>query len=430
MNKKVKNIIYIFFVVCVLLGIIGLTYGYFDLIIDGAGKNNVVTAGSLKIKYIDGDAVSFNNVFPGDSVTKEITVENIGTLDTTYTLMLNITSNEIINDELKINYSCEKFDSSGKSVGTCENVDDIDIPAYEGSLVVNSNISIESNYVHKYLVKIELIDTGENQNYNKNKNFFGKIGVKEYSEIDSVRVTNASVSSTGSATSTGYTLSLNTKNISSSLINSVTYVIYSKLSSESLYQKVGIVSSSNKTSNFSASYSKSMSIDVSSVLEYKVESYNSSTGQKLGTYEFSLGPFCFVAGTKVKTENGYKNIEDIKVGEYVYSYNLDSNNLELKKVINVISSKTIDTYTITIKDKTVEMSPRHQVYIVDKGWTRAYDLEIGDKMLSSNGETIDITNIVYKKYDKEINTYNLTVEGNSNYFVSEIQVLVHNKPSW
>ena len=42
---------------------------------------------------------------------------------------------------------------------------------------------------------------------------------------------------------------------------------------------------------------------------------------------------------------------------------------------------------------------------------------------------IKITNIEYKKYDEPIKTYNLTVEGNSNYFVTDIQVLVHNAGS-
>ena len=75
------------------------------------------------------------------------------------------------------------------------------------------------------------------------------------------------------------------------------------------------------------------------------------------------------------------------------------------------------------------MSPRHQVYVIDKGWVRAYDLKVGDKMLSSSKKVIDITNIERKNYEGGISTYNLTVDGNSNYYVSEIQVLVHNAPS-
>ena len=113
----------------------------------------------------------------------------------------------------------------------------------------------------------------------------------------------------------------------------------------------------------------------------------------------------------------------------VYSYNLDNNEKELKKVTRTIKSSTEETYIVTINGKKVEMSPRHHVYIVDKGWVRAYDLKVGDKMLSSDKKVIDITNIEHKNYEGGISTYNLTVDGNSNYYVSEIQVLVHNAPS-
>ena len=139
-----------------------------------------------------------------------------------------------------------------------------------------------------------------------------------------------------------------------------------------------------------------------------------------------IGPGCFVAGTKVKTENGFKNIEDIKVGEKVYSYNLDTNKLELKNVTNSIISQTLETYFITIGNNTFEVTPRHELYIIDKGWTRTFDVKTGDRMLDANGNETTISKIEKKKYVNPIKTYNLTVEGNSNYFVTDIQVLVHN----
>ena len=209
--------------------------------------------------------------------------------------------------------------------------------------------------------------------------------------------------------------------------NKVRYVLYRKNSSEN-FVKVNEFVQTNKSENFKLSYDDYDYEDVSLWhLYYKVEAYTDNN-LKIGEKEFEKS-YCFVAGTKVKTENGYKNIEDIKIGEKIYSYNLENNELELKKVINTIESSTIDTYKMTIGDKTVEMSPRHQIYIIDKGWTRAYDVKSGDMMLSINGEKIKITNIEYKKYDEPIKTYNLTVEGNSNYFVTDIQVLVHNAPS-
>ncbi len=143
----------------------------------------------------------------------------------------------------------------------------------------------------------------------------------------------------------------------------------------------------------------------------------------------TIGPACFVKGTKVKTEDGFKNIEDIKIGDKVYSYNLNANRLELKEVTDAIISQTIETYLVTIDKKTFEVTPRHELYIIDKGWVRAYDLKVNDKMLDSNGKEIIVTKIEHKKYDKPIKTYNLSVHGNHNYFVTDIQVLVHNKGS-
>lgn len=206
--------------------------------------------------------------------------------------------------------------------------------------------------------------------------------------------------------------------------NEVRYVLYRKNSSE-VYIKVNEFTQTNKSENFKLSYNDYDYNDTPFWhLYYKVEAYTEDD-LKIGEKEFEKS-YCFVAGTKVKTENGYKNIEDIRIGEKVYSYNLDNNELELKEVINTIVSSTIDTYKMTIDGKTVEMSPRHQIYIIDKGWTRAYDVKSGDMMLSIDGEKIEITNIEYKKYDEPIKTYNLTIEGNSNYFVTDIQVLVHN----
>ena len=206
----------------------------------------------------------------------------------------------------------------------------------------------------------------------------------------------------------------------------VRYVLYRKNSSD-VYVKVNEFVQTNKSENFKLSYDDYDFGDIPLNVFYKVEAYTENN-LKIGEKEFEKS-YCFVAGTKVKTENGYKNIEDIKIGEKVYSYNLDNNELELKEVIDTIESSTIDTYKMTVGDKTVEMSPRHQIYIIDKGWTRAYDVKSGDMMLSINGKNIEITNIEYKKYDEPIKTYNLTVEGNSNYFVTDIQVLVHNAGS-
>ena len=204
--------------------------------------------------------------------------------------------------------------------------------------------------------------------------------------------------------------------------NKVKYIIYKKNNTE--YVEIHETVLTNKSNNFTLNYYDE-SFSNSKDMYYKVEAYTENN-LKIGEKEFTHLFFCFVAGTKVKTENGFKNIEDIKIGEKVYSFNLDNNEIELKEVLELIHSSAKDTYKLTIGGKTVEMTSKHQVYIVDKGWTRAYNIKIGDMMLSANGDKVKITNIEHIKYDEPIDTYNLTVEDNSNYFVTDIQVLVHN----
>ncbi len=152
-----------------------------------------------------------------------------------------------------------------------------------------------------------------------------------------------------------------------------------------------------------------------------------SNGNNLKTGNYTFTPVvCFVAGTKVYTDKGQVNIEDIKVGDMVYSFNLNNNTRELKEVLNTITSSTKTIYKMTIGSEVLEMSPRHELYIVDKGWVRAFDVKEGDQMVDANKKVVDITNIEVINYEKPITTYNLTVEGNSNYYVTNIQLLVHN----
>ena len=134
---------------------------------------------------------------------------------------------------------------------------------------------------------------------------------------------------------------------------------------------------------------------------------------------------CFVAGTQVLTENGLRNIEDIQVGDKVYAINIDNNERELKTVKETYITRTYETYTLTINNEKVTTTPRHQFYIVDKGWVRAYDLEVGDKIVAKY-EDLTINQIKHDFLEKSIPVYNLTVDDFHTYLVTEYELLVHN----
>ena len=134
---------------------------------------------------------------------------------------------------------------------------------------------------------------------------------------------------------------------------------------------------------------------------------------------------CFAEGTEVFTENGYKPIEDIQVGEKVWTINLESNELVLEKVIETFVNDSYEIMHVTIEDEVVNATPRHQFYVVDKGWVRAYYLEVGDKLMTDEG-TVEITNVEYERLKEPIKVYNFTVENEHTYLVTKYSVLVHN----
>jgi len=143
----------------------------------------------------------------------------------------------------------------------------------------------------------------------------------------------------------------------------------------------------------------------------------------------TAGTQCFVAGTQVLTETGMKNIEEITVGEKVWTINLDNNQRELKEVTKLFVGESNEIYEITMNEEVIEATPKHQFYIVDKGWIRAYELEEGDQLVSKGDEELVINKIVHKKDIIPVKVYNLTVEGNHNYLITKYEVLVHNAGS-
>lgn len=140
---------------------------------------------------------------------------------------------------------------------------------------------------------------------------------------------------------------------------------------------------------------------------------------------------CFLKGTKVLTNKGYKNIDDIVEGDLVLSYNEKTKKTEYNKVYVkfVHPNHYEDLYELTIKGKILKVTSAHRFYIKESGnsnfvWKKASEIKVGDSVLDSNNDEYKITNINNYKYFGTV--YNLGVENNSNYYVSEDEILVHN----
>lgn len=86
---------------------------------------------------------------------------------------------------------------------------------------------------------------------------------------------------------------------------------------------------------------------------------------------------CFPKGTKISTPEGYKNIEDINIGDCIYTYNHELNKLDIEKV-DYLFNKDVDNL-IKIKHSygSFVCTPNHPIY-TDRGYIRADELLEGD----------------------------------------------------
>ena len=140
-------------------------------------------------------------------------------------------------------------------------------------------------------------------------------------------------------------------------------------------------------------------------------------------YEEGFPP-CFLAGTEILMADGtYKNIEQVKEGEWVVSYDTENNLKTISKVAYSLVHEDVEGYIIINGE--LEVTSNHPVWIVNRQeWAQVHTIELKDILLDSNGQEI----IVISLEDiNGVNTvYNLELEGeHQNYFAEDI--LVHNK---
>jgi len=168
---------YIILGISILFMAIGISYAYFSLNVIGndTAKNNRIVTGNLELTFTDTSEIVLDNMLPGDSVTKTIKVSNTGTKEVAYNVGWTDYENGIINNELIIEGTCKRLNSSNTEEGTCNNVFK---KAITGSNVI-SNIQIEPNVTHEYTLTITFKETNKPQNYNKNKSFNGKLNITE-----------------------------------------------------------------------------------------------------------------------------------------------------------------------------------------------------------------------------------------------------------
>jgi len=147
---------------------------------------------------------------------------------------------------------------------------------------------------------------------------------------------------------------------------------------------------------------------------------------------------CFVAGTKISLPDGsFKNIEDVKTGDEVVTFNF-SKGIKENRIVKGLSQKSSSRIIkYTFNDGTELLTTDdHPLYSPDENWvsndpvftTNRYNfltkqIEVGTGILKSDGTVATIVSI---EKQEPATVYNLlSVEANHNFFANEF--LVHNR---
>ncbi|MCD1258816.1 Hint domain-containing protein [Paenibacillus athensensis] len=141
-------------------------------------------------------------------------------------------------------------------------------------------------------------------------------------------------------------------------------------------------------------------------------------------YAKNLPCNCFTAGTKVQTDKGETNVEDIKVGDRVLSKNEETGEIAYKEVTATFNHETDEIYKIYVGEQIIEATFNHPFWVQGKGWTFVKDLKVGDLLVQSDNNTLKID--IIEKEKKQVKVYNMTVDGFHTYFVSDLSIWVHN----
>jgi len=144
------------------------------------------------------------------------------------------------------------------------------------------------------------------------------------------------------------------------------------------------------------------------------------TGDEFNTFEIAhfrlLGddkylPYgsCIAKSTKILTENGYSDIQDIKTGDLIYSFDVEFQEKIITKVLDVVCNGEKQTYKISTQHNFVKATDNHKFLIYDYNdksfkYKLVSELNIGDGLVTNSFDMFDEDVRINKNNDvKEFN---------------------------
>ena len=134
---------------------------------------------------------------------------------------------------------------------------------------------------------------------------------------------------------------------------------------------------------------------------------------------------CFPAGTPIAVEDGYRNIEDLQVGDLVWSWHEETGDLALQPVVQTMRRDSDALVELRVGSDTVRATPEHPFWVAGQGWKVAGELVAGDALLRSDGQSMPVLEVVHHT-EQSKPVHNVEVAHWHTYLVSWWMLVVHN----
>ncbi len=142
---------------------------------------------------------------------------------------------------------------------------------------------------------------------------------------------------------------------------------------------------------------------------------------------------CFTGATVVWAATGLIPIDQLQIGDEVYTRDPQTDALVLHTVTDTIVTEQAALLHVRIlhgdgHEETLSTTDEHPFWVEGRGWVRADGLRIGDELASENpratGRAPRVKSLTFT--GERTTVYNLTVDGVPDYLVGSDGVLVHN----
>jgi len=133
----------------------------------------------------------------------------------------------------------------------------------------------------------------------------------------------------------------------------------------------------------------------------------------------------FIQGTLVHTEQKLRPIEQIRIGDKVWSYDEATGEASYQAVTHLIQGENeYQLIRVELEDGSrIEATEGHAFYVGEE-WKEAKDLTVDEGIRAIDGRSIAITGI--SRETRALAVFNLSIDGGHTYFVGDQGIMVHN----